>query len=127
MAANAAQTISQYLHLFWKSLFNGGEGAALAVTTASARVAIPGISATPPVDMAMLTNIGQNTAYVKVGPSTVAATVACLPVLPGEQVYIPLASYGNAAANSPFVDIAAITAASTTTLVITTGFANRSS
>lgn len=126
VAGNSAMTISQYMHLFWKSLTQGGLGASIAAGVASANVAIPGIPAAAgvaPPDMAMLTNLGQVTVFVCLGNSTVVATLDCLPVLPGTQVYVPIANYGNSA---QFTNIAAITASDTAKIVVTPGFANRS-
>lgn len=92
----------------WQSLFQGGEGVRLSVTTGTANVAVPGSSV---VNQMMVTNLGDAIAFVKFGiDATLAASINCYPLSPGYDLTLPINPY-----------IAAITESGTTTLLITTG------
>lgn len=92
----------------WQSLYDGGLGVRLSVTTASANVAVPGAAI---VSQMIITNLGSSPAFVKSGvSSSLAATIACYLLYPGYDLILP---------TNPFV--AAITETGTTTLLINTG------
>lgn len=88
--------------------FNPTGQASLSVTTATARVALP----TPPAPTALITNTGAVTAYLKFGNA--AVTAATTDTLLGAGCSAAFGANGQAF-------VAAITAASTATLKITTG------
>lgn len=92
----------------WLSLFQGGEGVRLSVTTSSANVAVPGASV---VNQMMVTNLGDSVAFVKVGiDNTLGASINSYPLYLGQQLTLPTNLY-----------VAAITESGVTTLLINTG------
>lgn len=84
-------------------------GVDLSASSTSSNVAIP--TAGTPVAV-MVTNLGQQMAFVVLGASSVVATPAGLPILPGTQVALTIGSNTN---------IAAVTLAGQSTLNITAG------
>lgn len=92
----------------WQSLFQGGEGVRLSVTTASANVPVPGASV---VNQMMVMNLGDTMAFVRYGidPNLQASTSA-YPLSPGYDLVLPINLY-----------VAAITESDSTVLLITTG------
>jgi hypothetical protein len=96
--------------------YNGGQGASLAVTTASSRVALIGSSAN--VAYANICNVTSVWAFVQFGDATVVATTASMAVPPNSCVLVSLTSI-----NSVFpTNMAAITASGTTTLQVTMAY-----
>lgn len=92
----------------WQSLFQGGLGVRLPCGTATANVAVPGASV---VNQMIVTNMGNNAVFVKVGDdATLAATTSCYPLLPGYSLVLPISGY-----------VAGITESSTSELLINTG------
>jgi hypothetical protein len=67
--------------------FSGGRGKRLTVTTSSATGAIPG-GQQDAIDRVLVTNGGNVSAFVCLGPSTVAATLDCQEIMPGTQVLL---------------------------------------
>lgn len=104
------------INVMWRALYNGGKGSLLACTTATARIAIPGAGS---VSLISIYNKGANEAYVALGDSTVEADVLSYPIPIGQQVFLPTQPLSGSVTH-----IAGITAASTTSLVITSGTAN---
>lgn len=92
----------------WLSLYQGGEGQRLSVTTSSANAAVPGASV---VNQMMVTNLGDIVAFVRYGidPNLQASTSA-YPLSPGYDLILPINLY-----------VAAITESGSTILLITTG------
>jgi hypothetical protein len=88
--------------------FNATGSASLSVSGTSSTVALPNTS-----PVAIITNTGSNTAYVKFGISTVTATTSSIPLLAGYTIafQVPAGS----------TTLAAITSTSTTALTIITG------
>lgn len=70
--------------------FEGGNGKRLTVTTASARVAIPGTQAVATPDRLRVVISNNNTFAVSVlmGQDAVIATLDCMEILPGTQVIL---------------------------------------
>lgn len=111
------------VNLLWKSLYLGGVGERKAVGDATTRLSIPGVGAVgvPPSNMIMVSNIGANIAYIKLGASDVTATVDSFPVLAGQQVYLPLQPQGQ---TGQITHLAAICdSTEETTLLINSGVA----
>jgi hypothetical protein len=65
--------------------YNGGDGARLTVTNASASVQIPGLGTGTGPDRVVVSNSGGVSAYIRFGASDVAATLASLEILPGTE------------------------------------------
>lgn len=105
----------------WRALYQGGLGAVLACTTGSSRVAIPGASSG--VDQIGLINIGDQTAFVRLGGDDITATVACLPIPVLYPIYLPLVRFPDAPALATY--IAGITSTGTATVIVTAGQATR--
>lgn len=106
------------INLLWRSLYLGGLGAQKGMTQASARIEIPGYLVN---NMVMLTNLGGNTIFIKMGTDTVESTIDCFPILAGQQVYLPLQQQGQA---SPITNIAGVCDSGlTSTLLINGGIA----
>ena len=96
--------------------YNGGQGATIAVTTASSRVALVGASAN--VAYANICNITSTWAFVQFGDATVTATTASMAVPPNACLLVALTSV-----NAAFpTNMAAITSSGTTTLQVTMGY-----
>lgn len=92
----------------WQSLYQGGLGTRLTCSTSTTNSAVPGSGV---VSQMLLTNMGNVTIFVKVGgDATLAATTACFPLFPGNQLLLPMPSF-----------VAGITASDTADLLITSG------
>jgi hypothetical protein len=87
----------------------------LAVTTSSASTSLGSTGASSPVaTTAIIQNLGANTAYINLGASSVVATTTGgYPVQPSQSVNLAIGSAGY---------IAAITAASTASVSVSTGY-----
>lgn len=97
--------------------FDGGAGKRLSVTTATGRAAIPGTQTDDRGRLRLLiTNGGSVSAFVRIGQSTVTATLDCLEVLPGCAYLLTPPT-----TNPSGVWIAAITESGTTTVQVTAG------
>ena len=84
----------------------------VSASTTSANVAL-GATRSASGFSVMCTNAGSNLAFIAFGTSTVAATTAGIPVMPGAQIVV------EAPAQATYV--AAITGSSTTTMYFTPG------
>jgi hypothetical protein len=96
----------------------GGLGCSLSCSTGSASVALVGASGT--VNVAVITNTGQNFAFVRLGDNTVVATTACMAVPPGGAVTCSILNDGNVLPTN----IAGVTASGTTTIQVSLGYGN---
>lgn len=111
----------------WSSYYpfephDGGDGAELQATTATARVALVGkLSGEGQIDnVAVISNTGSVFAFVRLGRSDVVATTASMAVPPGGAVTVSL--YGE---DSPaYTYLAAITRSDSAWLQVTTGYGN---
>lgn len=115
-AATQREARSAWLSDFPFESTNGGLGVSLACTTTSgtsSRTALVGIGNT-----VMLTNTGSVTAYVAFGTSSVVATTAYYPVLPGSKEILSLSD------ETAPTHVAAITDSGTTTLLVHKGYGN---
>jgi len=99
--------------------FNGGQGAQISATTTSSSAAIPGLSGGQQGDNSrvVVSNGGSVSAFVRFGPSTVAATVSGLEILPGTKETLKPPNIGTNA-----VYLAAITVSGSTTINVCAGY-----
>lgn len=101
--------------------YNGGQGATLAVTTASGRVALLGAS---PNNVICVTNTGSEFVFVRYGDSTVTADTGCYAIGPGIQVLLSLPPPANAGQVALPTHIAAVTSTGTTAIQVSMGYGN---
>lgn len=101
--------------------YNGGLGSSLACSSVSASTILQGsFSAAENVNVAVVVNTGSVFAFVRFGDASVVATTACMAVPPGASVTCSL--FGSGQATPQYM--AGITASSTATLQVTTGWGN---
>jgi hypothetical protein len=77
--------MSDPVNIFSFQPFDGGVGKRLSCSTVSASVAIPGTEAQDNVQL-LITNGGEVSAFVRIGQSSVVATLDCMEILPGVTV-----------------------------------------
>ena len=95
---------------------NGGLGVAVACTSSSgtsSRTALVGNGS-----VLMLTNVGDVTAYIALGDSSVTATTSYYPVLPGTKEIVSISL------ESSITHVAGITASGSATVLVHKGYGN---
>lgn len=110
-AATQRDARSAWLSDYPFEIGNGGLGATLTCTSTSARTALVGTGS-----VLMLTNISDVVAYVALGDSSVTATTAYFPVLPGTKEVISIN------ADAGYTHAAGITSSGTASVLIHRGY-----